>query len=150
MRQTVCDHLWGHMWLVFLWRPYLRMLLCDKNEAVVIDEIAVDVLSAGSIKIITIENVIREGLKLKAWVWIFAPLCEVLLPRCHSWCYIFHPGPCTVQKIIVILHLYGELIPLWMWVCTCLQAVQNFLWKNSSFIWIPTAERKIHNENRSE
>lgn len=24
---------------------------------------------------------------------------------------------------------------------TCLQAVQNFLWKNSSFIWIPTAEQ---------
>lgn len=27
------------------------------------------------------------------------------------------------------------------WRCTCLLAVQNFFWKNSSFIWIPTAER---------
>ncbi len=26
-------------------------------------------------------------------------------------------------------------------VCTCLLAVQNFFWKNSSFIWMPTAER---------
>lgn len=25
--------------------------------------------------------------------------------------------------------------------CTCLLAVQNFFWKNSSFIWMPTAER---------
>lgn len=25
---------------------------------------------------------------------------------------------------------------------TCLLAVQNFLWKNSSFIWIPTAGKK--------
>lgn len=29
---------------------------------------------------------------------------------------------------------------------TCLLAVQNFLWKKSSFIWMPTAEREKHSE----
>ncbi len=34
--------------------------------------------------------------------------------------------------------------------CTCLLAVQNFFWKNSSFIWMPTAERKTtHSLTRS-
>lgn len=30
---------------------------------------------------------------------------------------------------------------VWWFRRTCLLAVQNFFWKNSSFIWMPTAER---------
>lgn len=37
-----------------------------------------------------------------------------------------------------------------LWKCTCLLAVQNFFWKNSSFIWMPTAERETtHSLTRS-
>lgn len=32
--------------------------------------------------------------------------------------------------------------------CTCLLAVQNFFWKNSSFIWMPTAERESTESQR--
>lgn len=125
---------------------YLRLLLCDKNEAIVVNEITVNVLSEGEWK--KIVNKTTEQPEEK----------KNQKPGLCNWSYLiitanaaFSIQSCTLNtKHIRSLasHPVRKLSfhkPHHSSCClvTCLQAVQNFLWKNSSFIWIPTAEYKL-------
>lgn len=121
---------------------YLRLLLCDEDESVVVDEVAVDILPKGLKGLTVNANGSEHDEKPRESGTFLTWLSQLMLhfPSSAVHCTQNTSSLALTQlsDFIFCFHQAGGACLL----VTCLQAVQNFLWKNSSFIWIPTAEPK--------
>lgn len=113
------------------WTLYLWMFLWDQNESVVVNEVTVDVLSGGEHTDLVNETK-KKPTSSQSFVIILTSLSQLMI---HFPSRAVHCRQKSTQLLCVVCTLTDRLRRD----LTCLHAVQNFLWKNSSFIWIPTA-----------
>lgn len=120
---------------------YLRLLLCDEDETVVVDEVAVDILPKGLKGRTVSANGSEYDEKTRKSgtfpTWLSQLMLHFPSRAVHCTQNTSSLALTQLSDFIFCFHQAGACL-----LVTCLQAVQNFLWKNSSFIWIPTAEPK--------